>query len=226
MVLARAKQLPINAPFVIGCSSILQQCSHMSSKAGGGSGSKKKPSSLFSPKQRRRPGKSYESRHQPKPLKKILPPKGPREPLDISYRMPKIDLSKIKVTDVDESDGNGDDLDDWSHFGPEMQTAIQKLRHGGTDLDVETHLKMMDYLTSATGSTEDLVGERRALSLESWDGKPTQAVLDEINAVVEKTRLDYLELPPSDLPTEEELEAASTMGARKVPFNQLAHGPW
>jgi hypothetical protein len=208
-------------------STIFQQRCCLSSKSGGGGGTKKtqppsgkqqRSSSFSAP---RRPGKSYQSRHQPKPLKRFKAPKGPREPNDISRPIPKIDLSKISVTDSSEDD------DDWSDLGPMMMAAIQKARHdGGADLDIETQLKMMDYFTSAPGSTEDQVGERRALSLESWDGKDRQAVQDEIDRLIHRERVDYLELPESDIPTPEEIELADAGGSRQIPSNQLAHGAW
>lgn len=68
-------------------------------------------------------------------------------------------------------------------------------RHGTAavaDLDVETQLKMMDYFVSAPGSTEDLVGERRALSLESWDGTDRQALQEEIDRLIHQERIEII----------------------------------
>jgi len=187
------------------------------------SNSKKKS---FAPS--RRPDKAYQSRHQPKPLKRVKAPAGPREPNDISRPIPKLDFSNISITDVDDDD---DDDDDLSDFGP-LLAAIQKARHDATagnrstDLDVETQLKMMDYFVSAPGSTEDLVGERRALALESWDGQDRETFQAEIDRLVHQERIDYLGLPETEVPTTAEMEAAETGGISRVPFNQLAHGAW
>lgn len=176
----------------------------------------------------RRPGKTYQSRHQPKPLKRTKPVKGPKEPNDVSRTISKIDFSKIDITDVDD-----EPLDDWSDLGPLMTAAIQKARHetaasasASGPLDVETQLKMMDYFISAPGSTEDLVGERRALSLESWDGQDRDAIEREIDRLIHQERIDYMELPELDVPTLAEMEQESGTGSNKVPTNQLAHGDW
>jgi len=150
--------------------------------------------------------------------------KGPKEPFDISRPIPKVDFSNITVTDTEEDD---EDVDDLSAFGPMMKAALQKARYdGATDLDAETYLKMMDYFSAAPGSTEDLVGERRVLALESWDGTDRQAIQDEIDRLVEKERLDYLELPKSEIPDLSAMEQASRGGNSRVPPNQLAHGTW
>ena len=71
------------------------------------------------------------------------------------------------------------------------------------------------------------MGERRALSLESWDGTDRQALQDEIDRLIHQERIDYLELPDSsDLPAVAEMEAAEISGRRQIPSNQLAHGAW
>lgn len=186
---------------------------YFSKKSGGGS---------FRPG--RRPGKDYQSRHQSKPLKRSKKAKGPREPNDVTRPIPKIDLSSIKITNA------GDEpLNDLSELGPLFSAAIQRARHEGTagnELDVETQLKMMDFLSSAPGSTEELVGERRALSLESWDGQDRQAIDEEIKRLVEQERLDYLDLEGTDIPSQEEMDKEAAGGASGIPPNQLAHGDW
>ncbi len=197
------------------------RCFSSSSSGGNSSGNKGNHKSTFSPP--RRPSKIYQSRHQPKPLKRVQT-KGPREPFDISRPVPKIDFSNIPVT---ETEGDDDDVDDLDAFGPIMKAALLKARHdGGTDLDAETYLKMMDYFTSAPGSTEDLVGERRILALESWDGTDRKAIQEEIDRLVHQERLDYMELPKSDIPDLAVMEQASRGGSTRVPANQLAHGAW
>lgn len=183
----------------------------LSSKKTGGNN---KGSSYF--KAPRRPGKSYLSRHQPKPLKKVVV-KGPKEPYDITRRVPKIDLSQIEITDVDS------ELEDDAWLDPLIAQALEQAQASGLDdLDVETQLKMMDYFVSQPGSTEDLVGERRIYSLE----QQSQAMQDQIEEMIHKERIDYLELPETSIPTAEEMEASEATGSARIPPNQLAHGSW
>jgi small subunit ribosomal protein S5 len=164
------------------------------------------------------------ARHQPKPLKRPVPPKGPREPNDITRPIPKIDLNKIEITDVDAEPED----DEW--LDPLIALALEQVQQKSSgmiqEMDVETQLKMMDYFVSQPGSTEDLVGERRILSLEGWSGGDRQRLVDDIDRLVETERVQYLELPRTEIPTSQELAASETGGIARIPSNQLAHGDW
>jgi len=171
---------------------------------------------------RRRPGSNY--RGPPPAMKKSKKAKGPKEPNDISIR-PRIDLSNIRITDV--PDGEEQPITDLGELGPLAAAAMQMTRRD--DMDIETQLKMMDYFTSAPGSTEDLVGERRALAFDLGEGQDRESFLAEMDRIVEQESLDYLELPKSDYYTEEEFQkkAANQDGVTdRIPPNQLAHGEW
>ena len=163
-------------------------------------------------------------------------PKGPKEPNDITRRIPKIDLNNIDITDVDAEPEDDEWLDPLIALA--LEQAKQRGKYGNTpstapamlkDLDVETQLKMMDYFVSQPGSTEDLVGERRILALE-MDREATpddrQRFLDEIDQMIDHERINYLELPDTVIPTMQEMEASETGGIGKIPSNQLAHGDW
>ena len=93
-------------------------------------------------------------------------------------------------------------------------------------MDLETKLKMMDYFTSAPGSTEDLVGERRILAMETPDEQERLALMKEIDRLVEEERLNHMELPATEPITVEELEKEQSSGSTHIPHNQLAHGDW
>jgi hypothetical protein len=171
---------------------------------------------------RRRPGKQY--RGMPQALKKPRKPKGPKEPQDISVKTPMIDFSNIKITDS----GEVEDMEALTDMGPLANTVIQMMQQGKYDkLDLETQLKMMDYFTSEAGSTEDLVGERRALALGAVDGLNREQVMFEIDRLVEEERLLNMELPPTDVLTLDDLKREeSAGGSGQMPANRLAHGDW
>jgi len=204
----------------------------------------------------RSPNLAYILRHQPKPLKGGgSRDKGPKEPNDITRRIPKIDLTtQLKNLTITDIDAEPED-DEW--LDPLIALAVERIQQqernsDGTrkvDLDIETQLKMMDYFVSPPGSTEDMVGERRILSLEGWgnnsnrshQGKdPSEAssssttstddnrqrLIDEVDRLVEEERIKYLELPETQVPTPQELAASETGGIAKIPSNQLAHGDW
>ena len=180
---------------------------------------------------RRRPGKNYNAAGQ-SAMKKPHPKqrsKGKKEPNDISTPVrPTIDFSNIKITDViDEGDEyTAEQL--IAEFGPMAGGALnmerREMEFGA--LDLEAQLKMMDYFTSAPGSTEDLVAERRILAMETPDEEERAALIAEIERLVEEERLKDMNLPSTELITLEEMEKEQNSGATEVPQNQLAHGEW
>lgn len=220
-------------------------------KGGGGGGSKNNSSrapsaaaSSFRP--RRAPGQDYFRSKAPKAPgggsgRGRKGPKGPREPNDVSTPFPRIDLSKIRITDPDDADDMEDD-DDLSTLGPLMGGAVRMLRAqsslrgaGATrrppaasawEDDVEAQLRMMDHFTSSPGSTEDLVGARRAVALEALPGEDPAAIMADIDRFVEEERLQYMDLPPTDPISLEDLRREENKGTNQIPKNQLAHGDW
>jgi hypothetical protein len=166
---------------------------------------------------RRRPGKNYRPLN---PMSSRV--KGPKEPLDVTRSVPTIDMSKITISDATE----GDELE---AFGPLAADAIrlarrQILNPQDDPLDVETQLKMMDYFTAAPGSTEELVGERRALAYDMWDHEDRDEYAKGIDAMIDEERVNYLELDPLERVTDAEITMDSD--TVQIPENQLAHGDW
>jgi small subunit ribosomal protein S5 len=178
-----------------------------------------KKSSSFRP--RRAPGKDFVRSHQkqygiqPKKIK----------------GHPKMDVTgaardRMTITDVTMEDDEEYDL------GPLMDGALQSFRRakvydtGSMDLDVEAQLKMMDYFTSDLGSTEDLVGARRAVALEAFEGEDPAHIMAQIDRMVDQERTEYMDLPPTDPIRLDDLEKESNKGSNQIPPNQLAHGDW
>ena len=196
-------------------------------KSSGSGSSKKSSSSSFRP--RRAPGKDYYRSHQQKQhlVGKPKKVKGPKEPYDVSTPVPQIDLNKINITDVDADV----DADEAELFGPLIGDAIRNLQMQAKkgpsgEVDIESQLRMMDFFTSAPGSTEDLVGSRRAISLEALDGENTDDIMAEIDRLVDQERIDYMDLPPTDPIGIDDINREVNKGSNQIPSNQLAHGEW
>jgi hypothetical protein len=180
---------------------------------------------------RRRPGKNYRAAGA-SAAKKTHPKqkaRGPKDPNDHSTPpRPSIDFSNIKITDVVEEDGEYSPEELIAEFGSLAGGALnmerRELEQG--ELDLETQLKMMDYFTSAPGSTEDLVGERRILAMETPDEKEKAALMAKIDRLVDEERLYNMELPTTEPITVEDMEKEQSSGSTSIPHNQLAHGDW
>jgi hypothetical protein len=184
-----------------------------SSKGSGGGGAPKKGGF----RARRRPGKNYRPHD---PLASRV--KGPKEPLDVTRSVPTIDMSNIKISDATEED-------ELEAFGPMAADAIrlarrQILNPQEDPLDVETQMKMMDYFTAAPGSTEELVGERRALAYDMWDHEDRDEYAKGIDSMIDEERVDGLELDPLERVTD--AEVGENSDSVRIPENQLAHGEW
>eukprot|EP00525_Craspedostauros_australis_P013949 CAMPEP_0198113298 /NCGR_PEP_ID=MMETSP1442-20131203/5004_1 /TAXON_ID= /ORGANISM="Craspedostauros australis, Strain CCMP3328" /LENGTH=379 /DNA_ID=CAMNT_0043770355 /DNA_START=24 /DNA_END=1160 /DNA_ORIENTATION=+ len=171
-------------------------------------------------KPRRPASKKYRPIHA-KPKKT----KGPKHPHDISKNVPNIDMSNLKITDMDP---HVDDAELDQVFGGAAADAIRHARREMRDgpMDLEMQLKMADYLTSPVGSTEDLVGERRALALDAWDHEDRDEILKEINDMIEKVRVEQLELEDTVVDPATLAKGATNDDENSVPVNRLAHGDW
>lgn len=71
-------------------------------------------------------------------------------------------------------------------------TIKEREERGGKPLDPEELLKMADYITTEAGSTEDLVGERRALALDVWDDEDREEYIKEVDDFIEEERIKQL----------------------------------
>lgn len=199
--------------------------------AGEGAGALRNFSNSKKFRPRRRPGKNYRGAGSA-PLKKLHPKekaRGPKDPNDVSTpARPTIDFSNISITDVVEDNTEYSAQQMISEFGSLAGGALnmerREMEQG--ELDLETQLKMMDYFTSAPGSTEDMVGERRIMSMETPDEKERAALMAEIDRLVDEERLKNMELPATDPITVEDMEKEQASGSTSIPHNQLAHGDW
>jgi len=179
---------------------------------------------------------------------------GTKEPVAMKTPFPLTDTLQITNGENADNDDNDDDCllnldefedDDLSQLGTLMGGALRSLRHtnqkkeesGGDDdgmEDIENKLRLMDYFVSEDGSTTDLKGSRRAVSMETYSGNQQEAqeMLERIETVVDDERFNYMELPKTNTFTENDDDdtierAAGAAGAiDKIPANQLAHGDW
>ena len=229
----------------------------------GNSSGKKSSSSTFRPRRapaagNRKGGNNgkgngyYYNRHTEngKLLRKQRKESGIKEPFDIKTPIPKINKSQIKVTDcLLDADENEDD--DLTELGTLMGGALRSLRaeqqakesssnsnpsssNQQQQDELEKQLRVMDFFISADGSTEDLIGSRRAVTADS-PLIDADTMLDRIDSLVDQERFEYMELPKTDHITQADIlkgnDASSggkgggnTIG--QIPANQLAHGDW
>ena len=141
-----------------------------------------------------------------------------------------------------------DELED--SFGPLAAGVIRDTRRqidlykAGLMIEdpVEQELRMANYLTAATGSTEDLVTERRALAVDIPDERERLQFLDDVESTIEEKQREFMGLDGSEdsikEPKEDErdvfgdgFEEDDDPGEAKDPDvymspNQLAHGEW
>lgn len=204
-----------------------------------GGGTKKKS---FKPRGRSR-GSGYYARLDRTRGENAFRPKkipGPKEPNDIKTPLPRIDRSQIRIRDTLDAD----EEDDLTPLGTLMGGALRALRaeaggNAGTgtgavsdyDLDaLESKLRTMDFFTSADGSTEDLVGARRAVAAETYDhsGTSPEEMLQRIDELVDEERVEYMDLPKTEFAaTATRRGDSENLGATaQIPRNQLAHGDW
>jgi hypothetical protein len=201
-----------------------------------GGGTKKKS---FKPRGRSR-GSGYYARLDRSRGENAFRPKkipGPKEPNDIKTPLPRIDRAQIRIRDTLDAD----EEDDLTPLGTLMGGALRALRaevegSSGTgavsdyDLDaLESKLRTMDFFTSADGSTEDLVGARRAVAAETYEHSDTSAeeMLQRIDELVDEERVEYMELPKTEFAATARRGDSENLGAtNQIPRNQLAHGDW
>jgi len=125
-----------------------------------------------------------------------------------------------------------------------MGGALRSLRHKNKNNgnnsnsidDIENQLRVMDHFVAEDGSTSDLMGSRRAVSLETYSGNSQEAqqMLQRIEDVVDQERFDYMELPKTDNLTstsssdnnDNDGDTGTAGTINQIPANQLAHGEW
>lgn len=128
-----------------------------------------------------------------------------------------------------------DDADDatWEDgFGPYAADALRDYKRSREiwgpegQPDVEAQLRMADYVTAAAGSTEDLVGERRALAMGTWDEEDKIDFLKDLDAAVVEQRTKEMGLEDDDVLDEDGDEIKDEGLEEGEDPNQLAHGDW
>jgi len=122
-------------------------------------------------------------------------------------------------------------------YGPTIARSMRQTRREqdlrkGQQPTADEFLRDMDYLTSLPGSTEDLVGERRALSFETDSEEEKERYLQNIDRIIEEQRVIDLGLEPYDQDDNDDNKGGVDPEIdMNDPFtsinpNQLAHGEW
>lgn len=142
-----------------------------------------------------------------------------------------------------ETPAPGSETDLWERadglsriYGPDAARAIRYLQRMRRlpEPTIEDQLRNMDYLTAAEGSTEDLVGERRALAEECSSPEEAKRFLAEIDRMVEEQRLIDMELEPEELAIPkgkggvdgDDVQMDMNDPLTSINPNQLAYGEW
>jgi hypothetical protein len=135
---------------------------------------------------------------------------------------------------IGEYEDASDELEEtYGPFGADAirHTIKEREERGGRPLDPEELLKMADYLTAESGTTEDLVGERRALALDGWDDDDREDYLREVDEFVEQERIKQMGFEEAEKAyshTGEEIESEDDEidPEDERDINQIAFGDW
>lgn len=118
-----------------------------------------------------------------------------------------------------ENDEGKDELE--SAFGPYAADAIRHSRQKRSQ-NIESSLRMADFMTARPGTTEHLVGERRAM-MDLWDNEDREEFMTGLDRLVEEERVRSMELGDDDMEPPHETDLKEDEEADP---NQLVHGDW
>jgi hypothetical protein len=123
-----------------------------------------------------------------------------------------------------------------SKYGNATAAAIRDVRRNKErdgsvhTTDAEATMRIADYLTAEIGSTEDLVGERRAL-MDAWDSNQAELFQTELEKLIDEgSEFSFKDLPWKEGESKENnaqfgSTSSSVDGDAEDP-NQKAFGPW
>ncbi|MCL4480977.1 MAG: hypothetical protein M1113_05795 [Candidatus Thermoplasmatota archaeon] len=134
-------------------------------------------------------------------IPRFVKPKGPRP--DSEMESPIKQIVKLnKLTGLYEPN---------AEYGPMAKGALQhlaklRLEREREFFNIEEQLRLADYFTSASGSTEDLVGERRALAVDIKDELERERYLTKLDKYIDKARIEELDLDDFDFDDSKNME--------------------
>ena len=174
-------------------------------------------SSGFRP--RRRVPRTYrplQARPKPKPKARRGPPNGSdtlfsqamEQELGSDARRPSSDLEQTFGLDAAEA----------------LRSMARRKERGGAP-DIEAQLRAVDYLTAPSGSTEDMVGERRA-AMESWTEEERRDFTETLDKLIEEERVRGLKLTALDKDDDLTKNRGEVPKDARVDPNQRAFGQW
>jgi hypothetical protein len=137
----------------------------------------------------RRPSRNYRPISPRKKLDEASLRSNAKNPLHSDIDPMRVELGNVK--------NPSDELE--AAFGPLAADVLRDVRRemalkrkDGEEDAFEEELRMADYLTAKTGSTEDLVGERRALAFDIPDEKERIRFMEELDSLVEERQQEEL----------------------------------
>jgi len=185
---------------------------------------------------RRRSPKSY--RAIPSRVKKA---RGPMDPLTTHPLQKRVHNIGGDYTEEDfENDELAAAFFDESdplevEFGPEGADLLrhekrERSRPTKTPLDVvEEQLRLADYMTASMGSTEDLVGQRRALAMDTDSPEEREEFMTEMEQLIKDEHIKSLNLGALDdlEPNEDEMDIpGSNDDDNDQHWAKQVHGDW
>ena len=105
-----------------------------------------------------------------------------------------------------------------------LHSLARRKERGGSP-DIEAQLRAVDYLTAPSGSTEDMVGERRA-AMESWTEEERRDFTETLDKLIEEERVRGLKLTSVDADDDMTKKKGSVPQDARIDPNQRAFGQW
>lgn len=141
--------------------------------------------------------------------------------------------------------GGGGDWNDTEQYGEQASEAMKFLhrtKKQTSSLDKsnlmpnsESFLKVADYMTSEMGSTEDLVFERRAITMGGWTPEEGKKFRKQLDTLLEEEELNIWERNEWEEDEDDNHNVGDVGGRGQQQFqqqqtahdpNQKAYGPW
>ena len=154
--------------------------------------------------------------------------------------MPGNDNKFVDLDKLPDSLHAKDELD--AEFGPLAADVLREIRREKKSPEVdpfEEDLRLADYMLSEMGSTEDRVGERRALAKETESEEERQAFMEKMEEILDEGRKlsydfeDVDDVKPMKskklsalFEEDEDVDDPDEDPDVRLDHNQLAHGEW
>lgn len=124
---------------------------------------------------------------------------------------------------------------DYNPFVSDALKYVERLKERGQHINatpsasIDEKLRIMDWITTEQGSTEDSIMKRRAFSEGTWDEKERKELQKNLDGMVEKLREESLDLPHEEFNPENkpiEGEEKDDESPEEDERSLVADAPW